>query len=184
QPRSEGEPEAVLLLRQRRRRHPGHPDAGLESRPDGAAREAARLLVRAVREAQSPQDIQLAPRSVRTGGRELEHLLGLGALARLYRLRDAGDRREADRGVRGFPSAPEAGRLQPRRGPENLAGGAKQRQPLTSPEDQGDRNPCARPASPTRGAGRQDPFRTRSSSTTTGCRPSSSWPATRTWSRS
>ena len=38
------------------------------------------LLVRTVREAEGAQDVQPAPRSVRAGRRELEHLLGLGAL--------------------------------------------------------------------------------------------------------
>ena len=67
-----------------------HPDEGLEGRPDGAARQAIDVLVRAVREAQSPEDVQSQARSVRAGGRELEHLLGLADLARLHRLRDAG----------------------------------------------------------------------------------------------
>ena len=44
-------PRQVLLLHQRRRRHPGDPHAGLEGGADGAARQAAGVLDRAVREA-------------------------------------------------------------------------------------------------------------------------------------
>ena len=87
-----GEPQEVLLLHQRRRRHPGDPHGRLESRAHGAAGQAADVLVRAVREAAGAEDVQPAPRSVRAGGRELEHLLGLGDLPRLHHLRDAGDR--------------------------------------------------------------------------------------------
>ena len=61
--------------------------------------QPAHVLVRAVREAAGAQDVQPAPRSVRAGGRELEHLLGLGDLSRLSSLRDAGSRSAADPGV-------------------------------------------------------------------------------------
>ena len=50
------------------------------------------VLVRAVRASAGAEDLQSAPRSVRAGRRELEHLLGLDDLARLHHLRDAGDR--------------------------------------------------------------------------------------------
>ena len=119
----EGEPEELLLLHERRRRHPRHPDEGLEGRPDGAAREDTRLLVRTVREAEGAQDVQPAARSVRAGRRELEHLLGLGACARLHRLCDAGPRREPDRRLPEVPAAPEAGVVQPRRGHETVGRG-------------------------------------------------------------
>ena len=114
--RGEGEPAQVLLLHQRRRRHPGAAHGRLEDGADGAAREATDVLVRAVREAARAENVQPAPRSVRAGGRKLEHLLGLGDLPRLPALRDAGDRRPADPGLREIPAASEAGRVQPRRG--------------------------------------------------------------------
>ena len=62
------EPARQLLLHQRRRRHPRDPHAGLESRAHGAAREAASMLVRAVRSAACTEDLQPAARSVRTSG--------------------------------------------------------------------------------------------------------------------
>ena len=131
--RSEGEPEELLLLHQRRRRHPQHPDEGLEGRADGAAGQAIDVLVRAVREAQGAEDLQSAPRSVRAGGRELQHLLGLVALPRLHPLRDAGAGGGSDQGVRSLSAAPEAGVVQPRRGAETDTGGAQQRRALSRP---------------------------------------------------
>ena len=46
--------------------------------------KTAAVLVRAVREAARAEDVQPAARSVRTRGRELQHLLGLGHLPRLH----------------------------------------------------------------------------------------------------
>ena len=83
-------PRQLLLLHQRRRRHPGDPHAGLEGGADGAARQAAAVLDRAVREAAGAEDVPPAARPVRAGRRELEHLLGLVHLPRLHHLRDAG----------------------------------------------------------------------------------------------
>ena len=61
------------------------------------------VLVRAVREAARAEDLQPAPRPVRAGGRKLQHLLGLGAFPRLYRLWDAGARGEQIKAFREFP---------------------------------------------------------------------------------
>ena len=64
---------------------------------DGTTSEDAAMLVRAVRSLEGAKDIQLAPRPVRAGRREFEHLLGLGDLSRLYRLSHAGYCRCANR---------------------------------------------------------------------------------------
>jgi hypothetical protein len=61
-------------------------------------------------------------RPVRAGGREFQHLLGLGHLPRLHHLRDAGARGETDRGFREVPAAAEAGLVQPRRRDEAAGG--------------------------------------------------------------
>ena len=106
-------PKTLLLLHQRRRRHPGDPHAGLEGRALGAARPSARLLVRAFREAAGAQAFQSAARSLRAGRRKLEHLLGLAPLAHLCRLCDARAGCDADRCVPEVPAAPEAGVVQP-----------------------------------------------------------------------
>ncbi len=58
-------PTPVFLLRQRRRRHSGDSLQRLESCAHGAAREAVGMLVRAVREATSSENVQPSPRSVR-----------------------------------------------------------------------------------------------------------------------
>ena len=94
--RGEGKPAAVFLLHQRRRRYPGHPDAGLESRADGAAGEDADVLARAVRAPESAEALQSASRPVRAGRRELQYLLRLVYQPRLRHLRDAGSRGRAD----------------------------------------------------------------------------------------
>ena len=50
-----------------------------------------------------PEDVQPAPRPVRTGRRELEHLLGLGHLPRLHHLRDAGGVAQQIENFKKFP---------------------------------------------------------------------------------
>ena len=103
----------------------------LEGRADGAAGEDDAMLVRAVRAPAGPQDLQLAPRPVRTGGRELEYLLGLGDLPCLHHLWDAGVGGARDRGVREVPAAAEAGLVQSGRGATKAAGRGRWREPLT-----------------------------------------------------
>ena len=66
-------------------------------------------VARAFRAAAGAEDVPLAPRSVRAGGRELEHLLGLDDFAHLQDIRDAGVGGPADSGLRQVSTAPEAG---------------------------------------------------------------------------
>ena len=124
-------PREFILLHQRRRRHPGHSDAGLESGADGATGEDAAVLVRAIRSPAGSQDIPLAPRPVRTGRRELEHLLGLGNLSRLHRLRNAGDGGRTNRELQKVPAASEASLVQPGRGAADTGGRERRRKPLS-----------------------------------------------------
>ena len=129
--RGEGEPAQLLRLHQRRRGHPGPPPTGLEGRADGAARQAAAVLVRAVRAPAHPEDVPPAARPLRARGRELQHLLGLVHLPRLPHVHDAGIRRGPDRELQEVPAAAEAGLVQPGRGDADARGRGRQRQPLT-----------------------------------------------------
>ncbi len=108
-----GEPAAVLLLHQRRRRDHGDPHAGLESGADGAARQAAGVLVRAFREVARPEAVQSATRPIRACRRELEHLLGLDDFPYVRRLHDAGRGGQPDRELRQVPAAAETRLVQP-----------------------------------------------------------------------
>ena len=114
--RGEGEPEKRhLLLQRRRRRHRG---AGrrLEVQSGRAARQHDAAVGRAVREASTAVHRQPASRSVRAGGIQLEHLLGLDGRPRAAAVPDAGGGRGADRGLREVPAAAETRLVQPGRG--------------------------------------------------------------------
>ena len=124
-------PRAVLLLRQRRRRHHGHPDGRLEDGTDGAAGQEAGVLARTSCTAPGAEDVQPAPGSLRAGRRELQHLLGLGDLPHLHALQDAGSGGAADRCVHQVPPTPEAGFFQPGRGVAATAGNVEQQEPLS-----------------------------------------------------
>lgn len=76
----------------------GKTGRGEEGGVDGAAGHAAAMLSGAVRAPAPTEDVQFAPRSVRAGGRELEHLLGLADQPRLHHLRS--DRGKEVRAIR------------------------------------------------------------------------------------
>ena len=63
-----------------------------------------------------PHIYQPAPRPVRAGRLQLQHLLGLDGRSRPAAVPDAGGGGGADRGLRQVPAAPEAGFVQPGRG--------------------------------------------------------------------
>ena len=70
----------------------------------------------AVREAAGAVHHEPAPRSVRAGRLQLEHLPGLDGRSRAADVSDAGGGGAADRGLRQVPAAAEAGVVQPGRG--------------------------------------------------------------------
>ena len=61
------------------------------------------VLVRAVRAAARAENVPSSPRPVRASGREFQHLLGLVTFSRLYHVRDARRRLQADRSFMAFP---------------------------------------------------------------------------------
>ena len=114
--RGEGEPEKRhRVLQRRRRRHRGA-RRRLQVPPGGATREHDAPVGRAVREASAAVHHEPAPRPVRAGRLQLEHLPGLDGRSRAAAVSDAGGDRGADRGLRQVPAAPEAGFVQPGRG--------------------------------------------------------------------
>ena len=109
----------------------------LEGRVHGAARPGHPAdLVRAVRGAAGPEDLQPADGSVRARGRHVKHLLGLVHRERLPRPRRPDLRGDAVPGdVRRIPTAPEGGNLHDRPGPRQArcradVGGSE---PMTAP---------------------------------------------------
>ena len=88
--KAEGEPAQLLLLHQRRRRHPGDALRQLEARVHGAAlpRHDAGMGG-AVHTTAAAQALQPAHRSVRVRRPDVEHLLRLVLLPRLLHLRGA-----------------------------------------------------------------------------------------------
>ncbi len=102
----------------------------LEVRLHGTAREGHPSdLVRTVRSAARPEDVQPAHRPVRKGRHDFQYLLGLVPRPRLPRGSHTGDRRRVSPDVRGLPAADEGGQLHNRPG-AGEARGSDCRRPL------------------------------------------------------